>query len=94
MAKLPPDVHDWLGAAAAARHPRTMNDMLVKALVFYMHLPEDTIDNDGSGLRACCYTSPTAGHRGTCRYSSMRGGPDSSEYQALKRGWQQKEAQS
>jgi hypothetical protein len=55
-----------------------------------MDRPQDALDRDG--LRVCCGTSPQHGHRGTCRYSAVRGGPDSTEYQALQRMWQEKQA--
>jgi hypothetical protein len=76
MAKLRPDVHEWLTVAAAQRYDLhwTMNDMLVSALMYYMFLPEDTLTSDG--MCACCYSPPTTGHRSTCRYSATCGGPD------------------
>lgn len=74
MAKLPPDLHHWLKVAAAERSDLsvTMNDLLVQALEYYQMQPAEALD--ASGLRVCCGTSPDGGHRGTCRYSLMRGG--------------------
>ena len=74
MAKLPPDLHHWLKVAAAERSDLSvnMNDLLVQALRYYQTQPAGALDD--SGLRVCCGTSPEGGHRGTCRYSLMRGG--------------------
>lgn len=74
MAKLPSGLHRWLKVAAAERSDMsvTMNDLLVQALRYYQTQPADALDC--SGLRVCCGTSPDGGHRGTCRYSFMRGG--------------------
>lgn len=92
--ELPPDVHDWLAAAVADRSDRhmTMDRMIIEALRYYMARPENALD--AYGYRLCCGLdgtvdpatgAPRYGHRGTCRYSAMRGGP---EYQALRQMWE------
>lgn len=83
-AKLPPDVHDWLRTAAAERG-MTADWLLIRAVRYYMDQPENALDMD---QRICCGTDPQGGHRGTCQYSAVRGGPDSAEYRALKVMWQ------
>lgn len=91
---LPPDVHDWLTGAQAdyAEYHMTMDRLITRVVRYYMNQPEDALDYDDR--RVCCGTDgtinpatggPRAGHRGTCRYSAMRGG--ATEYQALKRMW-------
>jgi len=87
-AVLPPDVADWLARAVSERSDAgmTINRLISEVVRYYMTRPEDALDT--AGLRVCCGTAPLHGHRGTCRYSAMRGGPDSAEYQALKRMWQ------
>jgi hypothetical protein len=96
LAKLPPDVHDWLKIATAERSDihMTMNRLLIEALRYYMTRPEDALDDNHR--RICCGTDGTthpgtgvlrSGHRGTCRYSAMRN-PDGREYKALQAMWQ------
>jgi hypothetical protein len=86
---LPPDVADWLESSPhRGRGPGMTRDrLIIQALRYCMDRPQDALDRDG--LRVCCGTSPQHGHRGTCRYSAMRGGPGSTEYQALQRMWQE-----
>jgi hypothetical protein len=87
--KLPPDVHDWLEEAIAQRadHHMYRDRMVTEALRYYMTQPEDALGTDGR--RVCCGTDPwpASGHRGTCRFSSMRSAT-SMEAQALRRMWQ------
>jgi hypothetical protein len=88
---LPPDVIGWLESSPRLSIPgMTRDQLIIAALRYYMDRPADALDH--AGLRVCCGSSPLHGHRGTCRYSAMRGGPDSTEYQALSRMWQEKQA--
>ena len=90
---LPPDVISWLESSPHLSSPGMTRDQLItQALRYYAARPADALDYDG--LRVCCGTEPAHGHRGTCRYSAMRGGPDSAEYQALSRMWREAQENS
>jgi hypothetical protein len=85
---LPPDIASWLTSAPhLSSASMTRDQLIIQALRYYADQPEDALDY--TGLRVCCGTGPLHGHRGTCRYSAMRGGPGSAEYQALQRMWQE-----
>jgi len=85
---LSPRLHDWLEETVAGRSDigMTRDRLITEALQFYATQDEDALGPDCR--RVCCGTNPAGGHRGTCRYGAMRGGPDSREYQALRRMWQ------